>query len=138
MSLLSNIIPDSLSHVINSFPDRLSGCNMAEKSFLFDGTDDSTPRTNGSNIPAVLIILWLLAIKLPPMDGSPMDKPAPKCSLLNCPAQLWQTQSCGFLKGVNPSLIWSSSFPAAFNLSQYYCLFQRILPPHYGPKVTEP
>lgn len=34
-----------------------------------------------------------------------------------------QTQDCGSLLGVSPSLIWSSSFPAPFRLSQPSCLF---------------
>ena len=74
------------------------------------------------------ILLLLCAIKSAPTPDDPMNEWCPQCSALNSPTQLLLTHVHGVPYGVNPSHIWSSSFPAVFYFSQHYCLFQRILP----------
>ena len=63
--------------------------------------------------------LLLCAVKLPLTYSNPMNEGSPKYDVLNDPAQILQTQHCGFLEGVNPSYVCFSSFPAAFHFSQH-------------------
>lgn len=57
-------------------------------------------------------LLRVIELALPP--GDLMNECCPQCSVPSSPAQLLQTHAYGFLQGVNPSPIWSSSCPSAF------------------------
>lgn len=86
---------------------------------------------------SVLIHHVLHVVKLSPTPGDSMNEWCPQCSVLNSLVQCLQTHAHGFFYGVNPSRISPTSFPAAFQFSSCYCVFQRTLPSRYVPKVEQ-
>ena len=68
-------------------------------------------------------LFW--AVKSPTYSDA-KDEPSPESPVSSHLAQLLRTQACGFFSGVHPSRIGSSSFPAAFRLSQHSDPFRSI------------